>query len=259
MPSGFLSLPSELRNRIYELVLCDQDCISPRYGGERNVPEVEILYTNKLIYQEASFLLYGHNQFNFAEVDTSTLGDFIDQIGSKNVGIIRHLMIEFPRVDTDDPRGEVPRGDFAALHENTATTLAAIQSRCTALRTITMFFEAFRIPYLIPESLDSELATRWLEIVESQFKAIPSSPEIIVQFHARARLHSIRKRMESLGWTIRTSGHLNSEKRTDEDDWASDDDGFYDTDFYDDSNDGVVPDGYDIDHGSDSGEEQQTN
>lgn len=254
MPSSFLSLPSELRNKIYELVLCDQHCIYPWRDGEKHVPSVEILYTNKLIYKEASFLLYRQNRFSFAEVDTSLLGTFIDQIGSINAGFIRHLIIEFPRVDTKDPRSEVPLGDFVALHEGTATMFAAIQSHCTTLRTITTFFHPDLIPYIIAESRDSELATRWLKIVESQFKALPSSPTIIVKFYACQRLHSIRKRLESLGWIIRTSGHLNSDKGTDEDDWGSNNIGLIDPGFSDEFLDEL-----DFDHGSDSGEQQQTN
>ena len=61
-----LKLPGEVRNMIYETILCRDEPIniSDRLGirrSEEKGPSTAILYTNRQIHAEASQILYGHN------------------------------------------------------------------------------------------------------------------------------------------------------------------------------------------------------
>lgn len=67
MSANFLELPSELRNRVYELCLLHEETINP--WMDYNQPQEltpGLLHANKTVHREASSLLYAQNRFNFA-------------------------------------------------------------------------------------------------------------------------------------------------------------------------------------------------
>lgn len=68
MSSIFFSLPCELRNQIYELVLSQQEMIDPWIpsNDRRQKLNLELLSVNKTIYREASALFYAKNRFDFS-------------------------------------------------------------------------------------------------------------------------------------------------------------------------------------------------
>ncbi|KAK0624137.1 hypothetical protein B0T14DRAFT_495478 [Immersiella caudata] len=65
-PSGFLSLPSEIRNIIYRLLFRHPRVIFPEDEGVNDWYELtsQLLYTNRQIYTEGISILYGENTFH---------------------------------------------------------------------------------------------------------------------------------------------------------------------------------------------------
>ena len=62
MSATFLDLPSELRNKIYEQLLVQQERINPYNERESLTPG--LLRANKTVYSEASSVLYAQNCFD---------------------------------------------------------------------------------------------------------------------------------------------------------------------------------------------------
>src|SRR5882762_3499104 len=97
---NFLSLPGELRNRIYELLVLHQEPINiSEYlslpGELRNriyklTPG--LLRTSKTVHREASSLLYSQNRFDFTEVSLKMAASFLEKIGRINANSIRHII-----------------------------------------------------------------------------------------------------------------------------------------------------------------------
>ncbi|SMR60522.1 unnamed protein product [Zymoseptoria tritici ST99CH_1E4] len=109
---GFLSLPPEIRNMVYRMVLCHDETIifykggygfhpagrahSGPYGNKPLGAKVllpRLLYTNSAIHHEAATILYGENKFVVAmsEAVTEDL-HFFNRIGDC-IKLIRHLTL----------------------------------------------------------------------------------------------------------------------------------------------------------------------
>lgn len=119
MPSLFLKLPPEIRNRIYDFALCVDGEICPIGLGIHNrwqhtdpAPNnfsfgSSVLRTSKQIYNEATPILYGKNHFTFIDGPTplfSTAWDMVGMyaffviIGRKNRMSIRYLTIQLTKL-----------------------------------------------------------------------------------------------------------------------------------------------------------------
>ena len=61
--ASFIYLASELRNEVYRLLLVDEGGLHPT--RPKTKLETNILLTNKKVYEEASSILWGENQFVF--------------------------------------------------------------------------------------------------------------------------------------------------------------------------------------------------
>ncbi|KAI3323876.1 hypothetical protein HD806DRAFT_495831 [Xylariaceae sp. AK1471] len=242
-PARFVSLPSELRNGIYELILLHEEPIDPWTASlgflqERLTPG--LLRANKAIHREASSLFYGKNRFNLSDATPEDVISFLEQIGSKNAAYIRHIVIDFPVFLHLDP------GDVT-LVEGSVSILVTIQSRCTNLSSLKMPLYSTNTMELRLDNLDNhKVATEALELVDTHFRAITSLQEIILEAYEDGPSGYIRQRMKSHGWTISTIEFV-------EEDWGrsfsdfDDDDYGYGYDYGGDNGD----DDYDIDNDSD--------
>lgn len=106
---GFLKLPPELRNKVYNLVFKDKtkfDFLSPTNLQHSSA----FLRTCRQVYEEGRTVLYGENVFYFArnkemrrpfwaaerkEIGYKDLRLFLKTIGPSNVSYIRHLWLCF--------------------------------------------------------------------------------------------------------------------------------------------------------------------
>ncbi|KAK4217282.1 hypothetical protein QBC37DRAFT_370237 [Rhypophila decipiens] len=178
-PTRFLSLPSEIRNMIYELVVVCPVNILPKLPGYNYELTPALLRTNKVIHAEASSLLYGQNCFEFIpseyKHDVTEIVSFFDQIGTKNAGHIRRILIDFPELSHLDP-------DNVTIRDSSSDILATLQNRCPNLSSIrttlstTDYMERF-FAYDLKEAIAA------LKMVNHRFRAILSSSrqEIFVQ------------------------------------------------------------------------------
>ncbi|KAI9836870.1 MAG: hypothetical protein M1819_001035 [Sarea resinae] len=107
--TGFLSLPPELRNRVYRLVLVDEDPVN--FGSRRNFQRSSaFLRTCRQVHQEGRGILYGENSFDF-EKESITRGHYFEEkwkeiwwedvelflftIGPVNISLMREIAFFF--------------------------------------------------------------------------------------------------------------------------------------------------------------------
>ncbi|KAM7212527.1 hypothetical protein V8F06_012108 [Rhypophila decipiens] len=234
---SFLSLPSELRNIIYELVVLWEEPISPWSWYDRQFTP-GLLCTNKVIHPEASSLLYSQNHFDFTSctsgIDKIILF-FFDEICSTNTGYIRHIIIDFPLINADD----------ITLDENELGVLENLQSRCANLTTLTTSLYSTALMENRLDSLDNyKLVTEALMMVDDRFRASSSLQEIIVDVYEDGPSDYIRQEMRARGWRICSII---------EEDWSrslsdlDDDEYGYNGFVYSDGDDDPIPDGFDDD------------
>lgn len=240
--ANFFVLPREIRDQIYELVLLDPEPIVPWfYYNQRNKLTRGLLRANKTVHHETSSLLYARNRFDLTIGTPENVASFFARIGRKNADHIRHIYVDFPRFLRVEP-------DNVTLYDVSAGILAKIQSSCVNLSTLTISRSCIFDMELDIEAQDNpKLATEALELVNTHFRAITSLQEIIVEVYEDRPSDHIRRRMESHGWTIRTTRHVEVESsdRSFGDDAP---DGYGHDSFGDDDDD---KDSYDIDNDSD--------
>ncbi|CVL08903.1 uncharacterized protein FMAN_16264 [Fusarium mangiferae] len=236
---SFLSLPGELRNTIYEIILLQSEPIDPwlRYGLQVTT---ELFYVSKTVHREASLLFYSQNRFDFGGRDPEKLASFLKQIGPRNANSIQHIVIDFPEFLYLDP------GDVT-IEEESLSILGSIVSSCTGLITLRTSLYSTSSMELRLDNLDHyNLATEALHLVDTHFRAMPSLLEIILEVYEDGPSDCLRKRMESYGWILSKNTAEEEEfwdSRFSDLDFGFDFDGYgYD---YDDDDD------YDIDNDSD--------
>ena len=205
MPPNFFSLPRELRDQIYKLVLLHQGPIDPcldYYREQKLTPG--LLRANKTVHREASLLFYAQNQFDFTTVTTEDVASFLKQIGRNNADDIRHIYIDFPKFLCLDP------GDVT-LEDESVSILASIQSSCANLSTLTTSLYSTNSMELRLDELDyPEVVTEALKLVDIHFRAISSLQEIIVEVYEDSPSDHITK-METRGWKIKTTKYVEEE------------------------------------------------
>ncbi|KAK1764239.1 hypothetical protein QBC33DRAFT_457687 [Phialemonium atrogriseum] len=238
-PTGFLSLPSELRNEIYELILLCQEPIDPcdEYNRRQQQLTLGLLRTNKAVHDEASSLFYSRNRFDFTNATPEEVSLFIEKIGSSNAGCIRHILIEFPQflhLGSDD----------VTLVEDSASILAIIQSGCANLSTLTTSIDSTSAMESRLDGLDNyKVATEVLNLVDARFKAISSLQHIILEVYEDGPSDHIRRAMESYGWTMNTREYVEEDEGYSIGGFSDFEDGYR---YYGDDSDD-----YDIDNDSD--------
>lgn len=106
---NFFTLPREIRDCIYELVLVYEHR-DMRFEKPRDEPQVDpsILRTSKQIHHETSLILYSKNTFRIGD-PASTLR-WLNRIGPNNLKFLRsiHLWVDF----VDDTNVDIPKVPF---------------------------------------------------------------------------------------------------------------------------------------------------
>jgi len=200
MPTNFLSLPGELRNGIYELLLLHQEPIVPLDYNRRYklTPKLTpgLLRTSKTVHREASSLLYAQNRFDFSVLIPEEVASFLEQIGRINANSIRHIIVNFPTFCLD-------RHDVALEDNNVLLILTKIQSDCAKLSTLTTSPHITKTMEHELDKLDNpKLVAEALLLVDTRFRAISSLQEIIVEVYKDGLSDHIGREMQSHGWTI---------------------------------------------------------
>jgi len=237
MSANFFSLPRELRDRIYELVLLHQEPIDPWLDYDRRQKlTLELLHVSKTIHREASSLFYAQNRFNFTWGTPEVVASFLGQIGRNNADYIRHMCVSFPRFLCLDPDG-------VTLEDDSVGILANIQSGCANLSTLTTSLYSINATEVRLDAQDNpKVVAEALKLVDTHLRAISSLREKIVEVYEDGLSDHMRRKMEDHGWIIRIVEYVEEE---DFDRCFSDFD-----DRGDDSGDDD-DDGYDIDNDSD--------
>jgi hypothetical protein len=201
MTANFLSLPSELRNNIYEQLLVLQDpivCSTHSWFRSFHLGALTpgLLLVNKTVHREASSLLYAQNRFDFTMCIPEYVASFFDQIGRNNANHIRHIYINFPSI--------LNLGEHdATLEEDSIHMLARIQNDCTNLITLRTSLDSTDTAAFELDALDSPKAVvDMLALVDARFRAISSLREVIVEVYEDSVSAHIIDEMKSRGWTV---------------------------------------------------------
>jgi hypothetical protein len=190
MATTFLKLPSELRNRVYELCLLYQEPLDPWTNYNQRLELTPgLLRANKTVHREASSLLYAQNRFDFTMATPKDVASFLGTIG-RNADYIQHVCINFPNLRDLEP-GNV------TLEESSISILANFQSGCVNLSTLTTSANAMVLKL---DALDyPKIITEALKLVDARFRAISSLQEIIVEVCEDGPSYYIKRKMESHG------------------------------------------------------------
>ncbi|KAF4633894.1 hypothetical protein G7Y89_g4221 [Cudoniella acicularis] len=244
MSANFLSLPSELRNNIYEQLLVLQEpvaCPTHPWFGQSQLRALTpgLLRANKTVHLEASSILYAQNRFDFTMCTSEDVTSFLDQIGRNNASYILYTCVDFPKFHYLDLHD-------VTLEDDSVRILAKIQSDCTRLGTLTTSLHSTNAMEVKLDALDyPKVVGEALALVDARFRAISSLQEIIVEVYEDGPSDHIRREMKNRGWTISTTEYV---EESDFDRSFSDiQDDYY---RYDDDSGGGGDD-YDIDDDSD--------
>ncbi|ESZ92954.1 hypothetical protein SBOR_6673 [Sclerotinia borealis F-4128] len=197
MPTNFLSLPRELRNSIYELLLVFEESI--RMNNHLTPQKLQdftpgLLRANKIIHSEASFILYAQNRFTLYDSSES----FFEKIGRNNASSILYICIDFPRFDYRILHG-------TTLRDPSSQLLAKIQSDCTNIQTLQTSLETtVEMEHRFAKFDNFNIGAGALALADAHFRGIASLQDIIVEVYKEGPSALIRKEMESHGWTINT-------------------------------------------------------
>ncbi|KAH7359749.1 hypothetical protein BKA66DRAFT_445259 [Pyrenochaeta sp. MPI-SDFR-AT-0127] len=244
MPTNFLSLPSEIRNNIYERLLVLQEPIEFRYSKFERLQNLtpELLLVNKTIYREASSLMYAQNCFNISICTSEEVVSFIERIGRNNARYIQHIYIDFPAF-------EYLVLDAVMLYSESTDALAKIQSDCSNLGSITMSPHSIHAMERRLSTLDNaKITAEVIALVNSHFRAITTLREVIVDVYEDSSNDEMRRSMKSHGWKLNTIART-EDVSSDPSFSDGDFDGLYYDDNYDDSDYGHNE--YDVDYDSD--------
>lgn len=236
LSTNFFSLPSEIRNKVYEQVVVHQEPIHPfiDYGQPYELTP-GLLRVNKAVCYEASSLLYSQNCFDFTMSTSDRINSFFEQIGHNNTKYIKYAYIDFPLFDH-------LKSHDVTLEDDDAEFLMSIQNNCGNLRTLTTSLESTNNMEYNLDALDNlHIINEALTLVATRFRIFASLQEIIVEVYEEGPSDHIRKQMKNHGWTINTKeyeqedsersfGYLEEYEYDYDDDRYSDDEDEYDID-----------------------------
>ncbi|KAI0436113.1 hypothetical protein F4803DRAFT_543354 [Xylaria telfairii] len=231
---SFLSLSSELRNAIYDMLLLYQEPIDPwaiyrnpqagrshprlSYSyvracysypravcprNEEDRPTLALFRANKAVHREASSLFYGRNRFNLSEVAPQEVVAFLERIGVSNAAYIRHVIVDFPVFIRLDP-------DYITLEESSLDVLTTMQTRCTNLASLrTQLYSTVAMELRLDNVGDHQVAADALQLLDTHFRAISSLQDIIVEVYEDGPSdRPTRQGIKRHGWTIATTPYM---------------------------------------------------
>ncbi|KAF7954365.1 hypothetical protein EAE96_005489 [Botrytis aclada] len=198
MPANILSLPRELRNKIYEELLVCESFIEIDFQLRflpRNLTR-GLLFTCRTIHGEATSVFYAQNTFEFVLWDAQ---GFLNKIGPINASSIRHIAITFPSFYSLEPSN-------IELKVSDSQGLSKIQNDCTSLITLETDSGSTNAWQTRLDGLENLSAVaEALALVDSGFRAIPSLQNITVNLYDESPGDYIKKEMLNHGWTINTT------------------------------------------------------
>jgi hypothetical protein len=231
MPTNFLSLPGEIRNKIYSYILLSEGVITlgPKqfYDDEPDqkssfarhwmsigpflwqpIPELNILQVSKAINKETKSFFYSQNLINLALHDSSRVSQIFDQIGPESTSQLEHVLIHFPH--TSGTSGQnLPFRTVDIAFE----IFKLVRKHCTNLKKITTF--VYRSPNVLPHFLSHQSGDAIRETmveIDGLFRSIPSPREIvakvwrcnhvIIWFVYPNTSEFMEREMERLGWRV---------------------------------------------------------
>jgi hypothetical protein len=201
---GFLSLPIEIRNIIYERVLAvphplyvfqDTGSRVEIFAPEKPHEWLGLLFVNRQISEEARTVLYGVNHFHFMETTPRLLASFLNLVGNINAGLLSRLSIKFPTLEISKARSEEIR-----IHTDSLQSLQLLQQRCIKLTTLEAL--VYNSSEVITDDRDTQSVRDAFAEINAQFRCIRSLKEIIVRVYTKPLSPSIRALMKELGWVI---------------------------------------------------------
>ncbi|KAI9642000.1 hypothetical protein NHQ30_009871 [Ciborinia camelliae] len=202
MSANFLSLPSELRNNIYEQLLVVESPFSLSAFGtfqRREKVTLGLLRANKTIYGEASFVLYARNRFDLSWCDTEYIESFLARIGRINASCITYICINFPEFDHLDLHD-------ITLEEDSSRMLARLQSDCTGLNTLqTSLNTTYEMEVRLDRLDNLNIVVEALALVDAHFRGISSLQNIIVEVYEEGPSDFIRNEEIKNRWTVNTT------------------------------------------------------
>ncbi len=207
---GFFSLPREIRNKIYNIVLIvahpvylfrDAGSRVETFAPDRPFRWLSLLYTNRQTHSEAIPVLYGMNNFSLVDTTPQQLGlleSFVDCIGSVNAGLLSHLCINFPVAESIDGQpGKVK------LRDDSLQSLKLLREKFTKLTTLEIFVHSKGSKGLIRTDQDnSQFIQDGLSQIDAQLKTIPSLNRVIVRVFDETPIPSVIELMQGLGWAV---------------------------------------------------------
>jgi hypothetical protein len=204
MPFGFLSLPRELRDQIYELALWHQKS-TKFWSPSSDLLTPGLFRVNKAIHYEVTSLFYSHTCFRFTQRAAENVSDFLGLIGRNNADCIRHICVGFPKFNYQEPGNFL---DFSVTLKDTSVgILTNIQSGCANLSTLTLHKGGSATRDLENYALEEPwVITGVLKLINPFFRAMSSLQWIIIDLavndlYGRTDLNNlILKEMESQGW-----------------------------------------------------------
>ncbi|KAH0556305.1 hypothetical protein GP486_005767 [Trichoglossum hirsutum] len=215
--------PTEIRLQIYSELLVSSERIvfaaefatpsPPLFRPKRNGLWPALLRANKMVYSEASPLLYSNNCFQFPNgfasgnaIWAAYYSPFINKIGSQ-ASFIRYICITTPTA-FDSKHGR------ARLHDYHVKNLKLIRDTCTSLTTFELYLATYSTIYPGCKLHISRVSADALMLVAVYLKAIAPLKKIIVNFRAYGEKYlgdykkelsdHLTKRMNRCGWTTRT-------------------------------------------------------
>lgn len=201
---GFLGLPLEARENIYErvLVLNHPVYLFQDYGRrvETFAPDkprhwLALLRTNRQIHRESKAVFYGKTYFflmDRPQQQGALLLSFLNCIGSPNASTISRLCISFPLVEAE--AGGVRMG------EDSLRGLELLRDKCTNL--ITLEMQVCRENSRFLRGADKQLVREALMRIDAQVKAIPSVQRIAVRLHVKDMPLLAINIMQGFDWVI---------------------------------------------------------
>ena len=134
---GFLSLPLEVRLRVYESFLIHESQIIPVLKPDGTMGTPSVLQTCKQIYSEASLILYSGNTFLVA--DPGRILKWFNQIGPVNMTRLKRLRIFDDAVYCSEPKTWLGTPSESPLWYQLLDRLAR---KATGLRHLYIFWDS---------------------------------------------------------------------------------------------------------------------
>ena len=207
---GFFGLPRHIRNKIYNIVLTvahpvylfqDAGSRVETFAPDRPFRWLSLLYTNRQTHSEAIPVLYGMNNFSLVDTTPQKLGlleSFLDCIGSVNAGLLSHLCINFPVIESIDGQPGKLR-----LRDDSLQSLMFLREMSTKLTTLEFSVHSKSSKGLIRMDQDNiQLIQGGLLQIDAHLKTIPSLNRVIIRVFGETPAPSVVDFMQGLGWIV---------------------------------------------------------